>query len=142
MVRCNGCISVATLLTTLTLIHPPLARNVCLPSPRLASPAHKPSSIPLTTELLPILTEGDERWGDDAWALQKVATFKRTWLGVQLFIELLQRGVSLDVQDKDGRTPLVRCAEIGRVPFAEALLLCGADCDLSDGDAFTALMRW
>jgi len=92
-------------------------------------------------ELLPILTEGDERWGDDAWALQKVATFKRTWLGVQLFIELVQRGVSLDVQDKDGRTPLVRCAEIGRVPFAEALLLCGADCDLSDGDAFTALMR-
>lgn len=107
---------------------------MCLPSPSL------PLS-PLLTELLPILTEGDERWADDAWALQKVATFKRTWLGVQLFIELVGRGVSLDVQDQYGRTPLVRCAEIGRVPFAEALLLCGAECDLSDGDAFTALMR-
>ena len=98
-------------------------------------------SPPHRAELLPILAEGDERWNDDAWALQKVATFKRTWLSVQLFIELVQRGVSLDVQDQFGRTPLVRCAEIGRLPFAEALLLCGADCDLSDEHAFTALMR-
>lgn len=99
------------------------------------------NKVPTPMELLPILTEGDERWGDDAWALQKVATFKRTWLGVQLFIELMQRGVSLDVQDQYGRTPLVRCAEIGRLPFAEALLLCGADCDLCDEHAFTPLMR-
>ena len=87
------------------------------------------------------MTEQDERWADDAWALQKVATFKRTWLGVQMFVELVQRGVDMDCADKYGRTPLVRCAEIGRLPFAQALLLCGASCDLADGDAFTALMR-
>ena len=33
----------------------------------------------------------------------QVATFERTWLGLQILIELVLRGVSLDVQDQVSR---------------------------------------
>ena len=45
-----------------------------------------------------------------------------------------QGTVNLDSADTYGRTPLLRCAEIGRLPFGEALLACGAAVDASDDD--------
>ena len=59
----------------------------------------------------------------------------------QLLVECIFKGVSLNTKDKFGRTPLIRAAELGRLPFLKMILLCGAKVDVQDKAGWTALMR-
>ena len=54
---------------------------------------------------------------------------------------LVEHGANLDIQDKDGCTPLMRASENNHVEMAAFLVEHGANIDLQDKDGHTPLMK-